>query len=124
MEYIQEHGGAIIYFEPEAESTSIAHGVAASVLQKSDLDTMNDNLQLGADAQYNAIPSLLEDMGIESIRLVSSSPSMVRKLRELGVDVRGTIPLVVKSSDENYHHGIEFSSRVSKDNLSVKPCQA
>jgi len=123
MEYIQKHGGAIIYFEPEAESTSIAHGVAASVLQKSGLGTMNDNLQLGADAQYSVIPSLLEDMGIESIRLVSSSPSMVRKLRELGVDVRGTVPLVVKSSIENYH-GTEFSSRVAKDNLSVKPCQA
>lgn len=111
MQYIQEHGGAIIHFEPEAQGTSIAHGVAASVLKKSGIGRVPRDPPLGADvAQYSVIPSLLEDMGIDSIRLVSGDPSMVRTLRELGVDVRGMVPLVV---DGSTHHERSRSAGLS-----------
>lgn len=111
MQYIQEHGGAIIYFEPEAQSTSIAHGVAASVLQQSGIGNIDRDHQPGSDAQYGAIPSLLSDMGIESIRLIDNSPATVRTLRELGVDVRGTVPLKVNKRRvrRDYDDGFEFS---------------
>mmetsp|Transcript_36213 Transcript_36213/g.65205 ORF Transcript_36213/g.65205 Transcript_36213/m.65205 type:complete len:480 (-) Transcript_36213:81-1520(-) len=99
MEYIQKHGGAIVYFQPEGRSTSIAHGVAASVLHNSGIETIDTNLQTGVDADYSAIPSILDDMGIESIRLIiSNNPTMVRRLRDLGLDVRGSVPLAVRSS--------------------------
>merc|ERR1712127_803552 len=63
MQYIQEHGGAIIYFEPEAQSTRVAHRTTASTLQSSSSDGIDTNLKLVADAHYSAIPSLLNDMG-------------------------------------------------------------
>jgi len=114
MQHVREHGGAIIYFEPVSQNNSFVNGVAASVLQKNGIETINDDIQLGADSQYSVIPSLLDDMGIESIRLVSNSPSMVRMLQELGVDVRGTVPLVAKGNDSRKGcHGVEFSPRAT-----------
>jgi len=97
MEYIKEHGGAIICFRPESQSKTIARGVAASVLHKSGLGTKDEKNQLVNDDSFSTIPSILEDMGIESVRLISNNPSIVRKLRYLGVDVRGTVPLAVKT---------------------------
>ena len=64
MEYIQEHRSVIVNFQPEARSTSTAHGVAASELHKSGFDTINTNLQTGTNADYSGIPSILNGMDI------------------------------------------------------------
>lgn len=82
MKYIQEQGGAIIYFQPE---------------HTSGLDTTSHSIQSDECAQYSVIPSILEDLGVESVRLVSTSPTKVRMLRELGVDVKGTVPLTARA---------------------------
>ena len=90
MKYIKENGGAIIYFQPDGQGTSIAHDVAASVLGN---HGSGATLDLRADAECNLVASSLDDMGVESIRLLSHSSAKVRRLRGLGVDVRGIVPL-------------------------------
>ncbi|KAL7527063.1 hypothetical protein ACHAWF_006564, partial [Thalassiosira exigua] len=89
MEYIHRHGGIIICFRPEEQRDITTNGVAPSVFH----DGLNA-LQLGAYVEYDAIPSILNDVGVDSIRLVSNNPAKLHRLRELGVRVRGTVPLV------------------------------
>lgn len=102
LEYIRENGGAIIYLQQEGRGIGLANKVAAYALQDVGLDTVDANTHLGfpEDArQYGVVPSLLEDIGIESIRLITNNPRKIERLRALGVHVEGTIPLVVPKTN-------------------------
>jgi len=98
LEYIQKHGGAIIYLQQEGRGIGLANKIAAYALQDMGLDTVDANIHLGfpEDArQYGVVPSILEDMGISSIRLITNNPRKVERMRGLGIDVLDTIPMVV-----------------------------
>lgn len=98
LEYIQEHGGAVIYLQQEGRGIGIANKIAAYALQDRGYDTVDANTHLGfpEDArQYGVVPSILADMGIASIRLMTNNPRKIDRLTSLGVDIEGTIPMVV-----------------------------
>ncbi|KAL7553278.1 hypothetical protein ACHAWF_016537 [Thalassiosira exigua] len=98
LEYIRENGGAIIYLQQEGRGIGLANKVAAYALQDVGLDTVDANTHLGfpEDArQYGVVPSLLADMGIDSIALMTNNPRKIERLLALGVNVEGTIPMVV-----------------------------
>jgi hypothetical protein len=102
LEYIRENGGAIIYLQQEGRGIGLANKVAAYALQDIGLDTVDANTHLGfpEDArQYGVVPSLLKDMGIDSIRLMTNNPRKIERLRALGVDVAGTISMVVPKAN-------------------------
>jgi GTP cyclohydrolase II len=102
LEYIRENGGAIIYLQQEGRGIGLANKVAAYALQDVGLDTVDANTHLGfpEDArQYGVVPSLLADMGIGSIRLMTNNPRKIERLRALGIDVLGTIPMVVPEAN-------------------------
>merc|ERR1712227_961777 len=85
-------------------------GVAAYNLQDVGFDTVDANLHLGLPEdcrQYGVIPSILEDMNIDSIQLMTNNPRKVKKLRELGVDVENTIPMVVPETFPENHKYLE-----------------
>merc|ERR1712129_355948 len=67
------------------------------------LDTVDANVHLGfpEDARvYGMIPSILEDLGIESVKLMTNNPLKVEVIRKLGVIVEDTIPMVVKEVNQ------------------------
>ena len=102
--YIKENGGALIYLQQEGRGIGIANKVAAYALQDQGLDTVDANVHLGfpEDArQYGVVPSILEDLGIDSIQLITNNPRKVEKMESLGVEVSGTIPMVVKTNAYN-----------------------
>ena len=102
LEYIRENGGAVIYLQQEGRGIGLANKVAAYALQDVGLDTVDANTHLGfpEDArQYGVVPSLLKDMGIDSIRLMTNNPRKIERLTALGVDVAGTIPMVVPEAN-------------------------
>jgi len=102
LEYIRENGGAIIYLQQEGRGIGLANKVAAYALQDVGLDTVDANTHLGfpEDArQYGVVPSILSDMGISSIRLMTNNPRKIERLRALGVDVEGTIAMVVPKAN-------------------------
>jgi len=102
LDYILENGGAVIYLQQEGRGIGLANKVAAYALQDIGLDTVDANTHLGfpEDArQYGVVPSLLKDMGIDSIRLMTNNPRKIERLRALGVDVVGTIPMVVPKAN-------------------------
>jgi GTP cyclohydrolase II len=103
LQYIHEHGGAIIYLQQEGRGIGLANKVAAYALQDQGYDTVDANTHLGFPEdcrQYGVVPPILEDMGIESIRLMTNNPRKIDRLAVLGINVPDTIPMVVKSSNE------------------------
>jgi GTP cyclohydrolase II len=99
LEYIQKHGGAIIYLQQEGRGIGLANKIAAYALQDVGMDTVDANVHLGFPEdcrQYGVVPSILQDMGIESVRLITNNPRKVDRLTALGVDVVDTIPMVVQ----------------------------
>lgn len=104
LQYIQTHGGAIIYLQQEGRGIGIANKVAAYALQDEGMDTVDANTHLGfpEDArQYGVVPSILADLGIGSIKLITNNPRKIDRLNRLGVDVTETIPMVVKQANSH-----------------------
>ena len=102
LAYIQKHGGAIIYMQQEGRGIGLANKVAAYALQDKGLDTVDANVYLGLPEdcrQYGAVPSILWDMKISSIQLITNNPRKVNRLSSLGVRVEGTIPTVVDQAN-------------------------
>lgn len=98
MEYIHKNGGCIIYLQQEGRGIGLANKVAAYSLQDTgEFDTVDANLHLGFpedNRSYGCVPDILEDLGLEKIRLLTNNPRKTKLLRELGIDVVDTIPIV------------------------------
>lgn len=133
LEMIRDNGGAIIYLQQEGRGIGIANKIAAYALQDGGMDTVDANLHLGLpeDArQYGVVPSILEDLNIKSIRLMTNNPRKVKRMRDLGVDVSGTIPVVVEANEfnrkyiktkvERMNHK-NFGDMLSLDNMKPPP---
>lgn len=122
LEYIGKNGGAIVYMQQEGRGIGLANKVAAYALQDAGMDTVDANLHLGfpEDArQYGAVPSILDDMKIGSIKLLTNNPLKVKRLRALGVDIKGTEPMVVQSTNIYNHRYLESKhDRMNHTNLS------
>jgi GTP cyclohydrolase II len=121
LEYIQEHGGFIIYLQQEGRGIGLANKVAAYALQDAGLDTVDANVQLGLPEDcrsYGVVPSILADLNVASIRLITNNPRKVDRLESLGVNIEGTIPIVVPEANTYNRRYLETKqTRMSHDNL-------
>jgi len=108
LQYIKKNGGALIYLQQEGRGIGLANKIAAYSLQDGGMDTVEANLQLGFPEDmrdYNAIPSILEDLQIKSIRLMTNNPRKVHQLSSLGVTIHDLVPMVV---DQPNPHNREY----------------
>mmetsp|Transcript_114176 Transcript_114176/g.333800 ORF Transcript_114176/g.333800 Transcript_114176/m.333800 type:complete len:523 (+) Transcript_114176:198-1766(+) len=91
--------GVLIYMPQEGRGIGLANKIRAYSLQEEHgLDTVDANLALGLPAEmrdYAAVPHILEDLGVSSTMLMTNNPFKVEQLRLAGVDVEGTLPVVV-----------------------------
>jgi GTP cyclohydrolase II len=120
MEYVQRHGGAVIYLQQEGRGIGLANKVAAYELQDHGLDTVDANLQLGFpdDArQYGVLPSILQDMGIRSIRLMTNNPRKIQRLTALGITIVDTIPILALANSHNRKYLETKQERMSHTNF-------
>ena len=122
MEYIQKHGGFLIYLQQEGRGIGLANKIAAYALQDAGFDTVDANLHLGFAEdcrEYTSVPSILQDLNVKSIQLMTNNPRKVKLLRKLGIDVTGTIPMVVDDTTEHNHQYMETKEkRMNHANLS------
>jgi 3,4-dihydroxy 2-butanone 4-phosphate synthase/GTP cyclohydrolase II len=121
LKHIQIHGGCIIYLQQEGRGIGLANKIAAYALQDVGMDTVDANLHLGFPEdmrEYGVVPSILEDMQISSIQLMTNNPRKVKLLGELGVVVDSTLPMVVpKTNQYNVKYMTTKHSRMNHDNL-------
>lgn len=97
--------GVLVYVRGhEGRGIGLLEKLRAYQLQDGGLDTVEANLALGhpADARdYTAAIAILRDLGIESIRLMSSNPAKERALREGGIAVAERTGMFVPETAEN-----------------------
>lgn len=96
--------GVVLYLRQEGRGIGLANKIRAYALQDAGLDTVEANHALGFDddeRRYEVAACMIEELGIQSIRLMTNNPNKVAGLRELGVDVRGRIPHVMTANRHN-----------------------
>lgn len=100
LKYISEYGGIVIYLNQEGRGIGLGNKISAYNLQETlKLDTVQANRELGLPddlREYTAARDILNYLGVESIMLMTNNTRKVTCLQELGINVAGTIPCIIK----------------------------
>ncbi|KAL7576721.1 hypothetical protein ACA910_005642 [Epithemia clementina (nom. ined.)] len=120
LDNVQKYGGCVIYLQQEGRGIGLANKIAAYSLQDKGLDTVDANLHLGFEEderEYDIIPSILKDMNIGGIKLMTNNPRKVEYLKALDVNVESTIPMVVASNSYNRRYMETKKTRMNHANF-------
>jgi 3,4-dihydroxy 2-butanone 4-phosphate synthase/GTP cyclohydrolase II len=108
MAMIGEAGqGAILYLRQEGRGIGLEGKLRAYNLQDEGYDTVDANLALGHQAderEYSSAARILENLGVQSIALITNNPKKIEALTSLGIDVRRRVPLAASINPENAHY--------------------
>jgi 3,4-dihydroxy 2-butanone 4-phosphate synthase/GTP cyclohydrolase II len=101
-------GGVVIYLRgQEGRGIGLLNKLKAYALQDQGMDTVEANLALGLPSEareYGAAVSILADLGIKSVRLMSNNPAKIEALEAAGILVNEYVPIVVGQQDENVEY--------------------
>jgi 3,4-dihydroxy 2-butanone 4-phosphate synthase / GTP cyclohydrolase II len=99
LETIQREGGVVIYMRGhEGRGIGLINKLKAYRLQEDGLDTFDANVALGFpvdERDYSAAVAILEDLGLNEVRVLTNNPDKIRQLRERGMTVTEQVPLIV-----------------------------
>ena len=107
IEYIKEHNGVIIYLHQEGRGIGLANKLAAYALQEDGLDTVDANraLHLPDDGrEYEDAVSILKDLDISNVQLLTNNPRKMEHLQKLGVQIDKRLPLQLQTKAEAYDY--------------------
>jgi len=120
----QCHGGMIIYMPQEGRGIGLANKLKAYSLQiELGLDTVDANRALGFPddlRSYNVVPAILDDMNIKSIKLMTNNPRKVDVLSSLGIEVAGTIPVIVQPNSTYAAHYLHTKANRMQHNITLQ----
>ena len=102
-----EGRGILLYLRQEGRGIGLVNKIRAYRLQEAGADTVEANLQLGfhADARnYELVLPMLEQFGIDAVRLMTNNPRKIDALGKLGIKVAERVPLLVNRNayNDNY----------------------
>jgi 3,4-dihydroxy 2-butanone 4-phosphate synthase/GTP cyclohydrolase II len=108
-------GGVVIYLRgQEGRGIGLLKKLQAYSLQEQGLDTVEANLALGLPSEnreYGAAVSILRDLGVSSVRLMTNYPAKSEFLTSAGIAVTEFVPVIVGQSAENAGY---LATKVSK----------
>jgi GTP cyclohydrolase II len=96
--------GVLLYLDHEGRGIGLFDKVRAYGLQDRGLDTVDANVELGLpiDARdYSAAASVLRELGVESVRLITNNPAKILGLETHGIDVVERIPIETIPNEVN-----------------------
>lgn len=91
LKRIAAEGGVVIYLRQEGRGIGLGNKLRAYEQQALGHDTVDANEVLGFEAdprEYSMVPAILQDLGVESIALMTNNPAKLEELQTLGVTVR------------------------------------
>ena len=97
-------GGVLLYLDQEGRSIGLANKLRAYTIQDTGADTFDANHQLGFSADersYDIAATMLQRLGVSSVRLLTNNPQKIDALREHGIDVTDRLPLVAEPNQHN-----------------------
>lgn len=100
----QAGAGIIVYLRQEGRGIGLLDKLRAYNLQDEGYDTVEANLMLGhqADARdYTIAVHILQDLGVQSVRLLTNNPSKIESLEQLGIPVAERVPMPAALNVEN-----------------------
>src|SRR5207244_9165648 len=96
--------GVLLYLDHEGRGIGLFNKVRAYGLQDQGLDTVDANLELGlpVDARdYSAAASVLHELGVRSVRLITNNPAKILGLEMHGVEVVERVPIETLPNEIN-----------------------
>ena len=116
MKAVADEGrGIVLYVKGhEGRGIGLLHKLQAYTLQEAGRDTVDANLELGfpADARdYGTGASILADLGVRSMRLLTNNPSKRAGLEGYGLSIVERVPLTV---DANPHNEAYLSAKAER----------
>lgn len=108
MKLIAQKGeGIIIYLFQEGRGIGLINKLKAYKLQEKGLDTFDANIALGFppdNRTYEIVKTILKDLKVKSIKLISNNPDKFNQLKSLDLMVNSTIPLEIKPTKYNHQY--------------------
>ena len=116
MELIEKEGrGIVVYLNQEGRGIGLMEKIRAYKLQEEGLDTVDANLHLGHQADerdYGVGAQILQQLGIQQMRLLSNNPIKRVGLEGYGLEVIETLPLEIQPNEHN-----AFYMQTKKDRM-------
>lgn len=105
MEIVEKEGkGVILYMFQEGRGIGLINKLKAYKLQEMGRDTVEANLELGFkmdERDYGVGASILRDLGLSKIRLISNNPKKRAALFGYGLEIVETVPIEIASNPHN-----------------------
>ncbi len=96
LKYIKQNDGIVLYLPQEGRGIGLSNKIRAYALQELGHDTIEANTLLGLPVDsrtYDEAADILRDLGVESIQLLTNNPLKLSTLQELGIKVKGRLPV-------------------------------
>jgi GTP cyclohydrolase II len=119
MQFIQnnaEKRGIIIYLPQEGRGIGLANKIKAYEIQEHGYDTVDANRLLGFPddtREYTSVPSILNDLNMKSVQLMTNNPRKIELLCSLGVNILGRIPVIMESNQYSNDYILAKRARMS-----------
>lgn len=103
----RDGGGVILYLAQEGRGIGLANKLRAYSLQERGMDTIDADRTLGFGSDhrdFTVARTLLADLGIERVRLVTNNPRKIAALEAGGIEVVARIPSIASINPHNAHY--------------------
>lgn len=100
----KEGKGALVYMNQEGRGIGLFNKIHAYKLQEEGYDTVEANLKLGFapdERDYGVGASILRELGVKKIRLMSNNPKKRIGLEGYGMEIIENLPIVIEPNKHN-----------------------